>query len=102
MALPHSLVRTHAIGAYRVSPDGPLPDGRDVGGPDNAPGWRMDWFIEADLRDPETGRREIFSASLVLALNEGTFSSPWERPIPPSVTAKLEALADRLAAAGLY
>jgi hypothetical protein len=99
---PHPLVRTHTFGPYRVVPEGPLPDGRDVGGPDNAPGWRQDWFLEADLRDPETGRTARFSASLVLALNEGTFSDPWERELPPAVMAKLEALADKLAAADLF
>ena len=98
---PHPLARTHVLGAYRIVPDGPLPDGRDLG-PNGEPNWRLDWFIEADLRDPETGRRKNFSASLVLAINEGTFSDPWEREIPPSVMAKLEALADRLAAADLY
>ena len=98
---PHALVRTHLIGAYKVAPDGPLPDGRDIG-PNGEPGWRLDWFVEADLRDPETGRVENFSASLVCALNEGTFSAPWEREIPPAVMRKLEALADKLAAADLF
>jgi hypothetical protein len=99
---PHPLVRPHSIGAYRVVPEGPLPDGRDVGGPDNAPGWRQDWFLEAEIRDPETGRWTVFSASLVFALNEGTFSAPWEKKIPASTLEKLERLADRLAAADLF
>lgn len=98
---PHPLARTHTLGAYRVCPDGPLPDGRDLG-PEGQPGWRLDWFIEANLRDPETGRVENYSASLVCALNESTFSAPWEREIPPSVMRRIEALADRLAAADLY
>ena len=98
---PHALARTHTLGAYRVSPEGPLPDGRDLG-PNGEPGWRLDWFIEADLRDPEEGRTVNYSASLVCALNEGTFSAPWEREIPPSVMRRLEALADRLAAADLF
>lgn len=97
---PHPLVRPHSIGAYRVVPEGPLPDGRDVG-PEGQPGWRQDWFVQARLRD-EDGATAVFSASLVCALNEGTFSDPWERPIPPSVMAKLEALADKLAAADLF
>jgi len=98
-AHPHPLVREHTFGPYKVSPDGPLPDGRDLG-PNGEPGWRLDWFVEADLR--EGGSVQCFSASLTLALNEGTFSSPWERPIPDSVLRKLEALADKLAGAGLY
>jgi hypothetical protein len=98
---PHALVRTHLIGAYKVAPDGPLPDGRDIG-PNGEPGWRLDWFLEARLRDPETGDVDTFSASLVCALNEGTFSAPWEREIPPAVMRKLEALADKLAAADLF
>lgn len=98
-AHPHPLVRVHEFGNYKVAPCGPLPDGRDIG-PDNQPGWRMDWFIEADLR--EGGSVQCFSASLTLALNEGTFSDPWEREIPASVLRKLEALADKLAGAGLY
>jgi hypothetical protein len=98
---PHALVRTHTLGAYRVSPCGALPDGRDLG-PNGEPGWRLDWFIEADLLDAEEGRTVNYSASLVCALNEGTFSDPWERPIPPNVMVKLEALADRLADAGLF
>jgi len=98
---PHPLARPHSIGAYCVVPEGPLPDGRDVGGPDNAPGWRQDWFVQARLHD-EDGATAVFSASLVCALNEGTFSDPWERPIPPNVMAKLEALADKLAAANLF
>jgi hypothetical protein len=98
---PHPLVRTYTLGAYRVAPDGPLPDGRDLG-PNGEPGWRQDWFIEADLLDPETGRRENYSASLVAALDMGTFTAPWEREIPPSVMRKIEALADRLAAADLF
>lgn len=96
---PHPLVRTHELGAYRVVPDGPLPDGRDVG-PDGQPGWRQDWFVEADLR--EGGSVQVFTASLTLAVNEGTFSHPWERPIPPSVLRRLTTLADRLADADLY
>lgn len=98
---PHPLARTHLIGDYLVSPDGPLPDGRDLG-PEGQPGWRLDWFIEADLFDAEEGRMVTYSASLVCALNESTFSAPWERPIPPSVMRRLEALADRLAAADLF
>lgn len=98
---PHPLVRTYAFGAYKVVPDGPLPDGRDVG-PDGQPGWRLDWSVEADLRDPETGRVETFTASLVCASYNGTFSHPWEREIPPATMQRIEALADRLADAGLF
>lgn len=98
---PHALVCTHTLGAYKVAPCGALPDGRDIG-PNGEPNWRLDWFLEADLLDPEEGREVNFSASLVCALNEGTFSAPWEREIPPSVMRRLEALADRLAAAGLF
>ena len=98
---PHPLACLHILGAYRVSPCGALPDGRDLG-PNGEPGWRLDWFVEADLLDPEEDRKVNFSASLVCALNEGTFSAPWEREIPPSVMRRLEALADRLAAAGLF
>lgn len=95
----HPLVRTHELGAYRVVPDGPLPDGRDVG-PDGQPGWRQDWFVEADLR--EGGSVQRFSASLTLAVNEGTFSHPWDRQIPARTLRWLTTLSDRLADAGLY
>ena len=85
----HPLVRTHTIGQYTVNPD----NNQDGG---------VDWFVEASLTDPETGRRATFSASLTCALQQGTFSHPWEREIPPSVLERMDALADRLAAAGLY
>lgn len=98
---PHPLVREHTFGNYKVAPDGALPDGRDIG-PNGEPNWRLDWFFEADLFDPEEGQEVNFSVSLVWALSEGTFSSPWEREIPPSVMCRLEALADRLAAASLF
>ena len=87
--MAHPLVRTHTIGQYRVAPEA----NQDGG---------VDWFVEADLHDPDKGRRVNYTASLTCATWNGHFSHPWERPIPPSVTAKLEALADRLAAAGLY
>jgi len=96
---PHPLVRVHRIGVYNVEPDGPLPDGRDVG-PEGQPGWRQDWFVSADLRDGN--EVHCFSASLTLALNEGTFSDPWERPIPVRTMERLEKLAAKLANAGLY
>ena len=98
---PHALARTHILGAYKVAPCGALPDGRDLG-PNGEPGWRLDWFVEADRLDPEEGREVNFSASLVCAINEGTFSAPWEREIPPTVMRRLEALADKLADAGLF
>lgn len=98
---PHPLACTHILGAYKVAPCGALPDGRDLG-PNGEPGWRLDWFIEADLLDAEEGRTVNYSASLVCALNEGTFSAPWEREIPPTVMRRLETLADRLADAGLF
>ena len=96
---PHPLVREHTFGNYKVTPDGPLPDGRDIG-PNGEEGWRQDWFVEADIR--EGGSVQRFSASLTFVLNEGTFSSPWERPIPASVLEKLDKLADKLAGAHLY
>ena len=89
MPVSHSLVRSHAFGQYTVNPDA----NQDGG---------VDWFVEAGLTDPETGRLTNFSASLTFALQEGTFSHPWEREIPASVLAKMDALADRLAAADLY
>ena len=98
-AHPHPLVRVHEFGNYMVTPDGPLPDGRDIG-PNGEEGWAQDWFVEANLHEGSSVKR--FSASLVCALNEGTFSDPWERPIPASVLRKLEKLADKLAGAGLY
>lgn len=98
---PHPLVRSYTLAGCRVVPDGPLPDGRDVG-PEGQPGWRLDWSVEADLRDPEEDRVESFSASLFFALMEGKFSSPWEREIPPATMRRLETLAGFLAAAGLY
>ena len=85
----HPLVRTHYVSAYTVNPDA----NQDGG---------VDWFVEADLADPETDRMVTFSASLTFALQMGTFSHPWEREITPSVLEKMDALAGRLAAAGLY
>jgi len=85
----HPLVRTHYVSAYTVNPEA-NPDGG------------VDWFVEADLADPETGRLTTFSASLTCALQMGTFSHPWEREIPAGVLEKMDALAGRLAAAGLY
>lgn len=85
----HPLVRTHYVSAYTVNPEA----NQDGG---------VDWFVEADLADPETDRMVTFTASLTLALQMGTFSHPWERPIPASVLDKMDALADRLADAGLY
>ena len=98
---PHPLARTHTVGAYRIVPDGPLPDGRDAGGPDNAPGWRLDWFVEADLHDPEEGREVNYTGSLHLVLGQGTFSGPWEREIPASIPRRIEALVERLEDADL-
>jgi len=88
-AATHPLVRTHYVSAYTVNPEA----NQDGG---------VDWFVEADLADPETDRMVTFTASLTLALQMGTFSHPWERPIPTSVLDKMDALADRLADAGLY
>ena len=85
--MSHPLVRTHAFGQYTVNPD----DNQDGG---------TDWFVEAALR--EDGRTVTFTASLTCALQMGTFSHPWERPIPPSVLEKMDALSERLADAGLY
>lgn len=96
---PHPLVRVHTFGNYNVIPDGPLPDGRDVG-PNGEEGWAQEWVVEADLR--EGGSVQSFSASLTCALDMGTFSHPYERTIPESVLSKLEKLADKLADAGLY
>ena len=101
---PHPLVRVHTFGNYKVTPDGPLPDGRDIG-PNGEEGWAQEWIVEADIREGGSvlPRRSCrFSASLTCALNEGTFSHPWERPIPASVLEKLDKLADKLAGAGLY
>jgi hypothetical protein len=86
----HPLARDHTIGAYTVTCE--AVEGED----------RLDWYVEADLSDPETGRTERFTASLVCATYNGTFSHPWEREIPDSVLSKIEALADRLADAGLF
>jgi hypothetical protein len=85
----HSLVRDHAFGSYIV-----IPEGNQDGD--------VDWSVEADLIDPETGDLESYSASLSFALGNGTFSHPWEREIPESVLKRMDALADRLADAGLY
>lgn len=96
---PHPLVRVHEFGNYKVTPDGPLPDGRDVG-PNGEEGWAQEWCVEADLR--EGSSVQCFSASLDCALQMGTFSHPWERPIPARIMERLERLADKLAGAGLY
>lgn len=96
---PHPLVRVHTFGNYNVVPDGPLPDGRDIG-PNGEEGWAQEWIVEADLR--EGGSVKRFSASLTCALGMGTFSHPWERPIPESVLEKLDKLVERLADAHLY
>lgn len=85
----HPLVRNHAFGKYAVSPEA----NQDGG---------VDWFVQAILRDPETGRLETYSASLTCALQQGTFSHPWERPLPSDILDRLDRLADRLAEAGLY
>lgn len=96
---PHPLVRVHTFGNYSVVPEGPLPDGRDIG-PNGEEGWAQEWGVEADLR--EDGRVRRFSASLTWVVNEGTFHHPWERPIPVPVLEKLDELVERLADAGLY
>jgi hypothetical protein len=96
---PHPLVKVHTFNGYRVVPDGPLPDGRDVG-PQGQPGWAQDWSVEADLR--EGGSVQRFSASLACASQMGTFSHPWERPIPESILRRIERLEEQLVDAGLY
>ena len=96
---PHPLVRVHTFGNYEVIPDGPLPDGRDVG-PNGEEGWAQEWVVEADIRVGSSVQR--FSASLTCATQMGEFSHPYERPIPASVLSKLEKLAGKLADAHLY
>lgn len=72
-------LETHHIGPYVVSPDG-------AGG----------WDVTASLYDPEEERKITFSATLIFAVNEGVFSDPWEREIPPSVRNKLSSFLRRL------
>lgn len=96
---PHPLVRVHTFGNYNVAPDGPLPDGRDVG-PNGEEGWAQDWSVEATLY--EAGRPVQFSASLVFVVSMGTFSHPWERPIPEHILRRIEALEEELVDAHLY
>lgn len=91
MTDPTDLLRTHYLGAYRVVP---LAGDRDM--------TTLYWNVEADLRDPEEGRKIAFSASLQFALADRAFSDPWEREIPDSVMARLESLARRLEKAGLF
>ena len=90
MTDPTDLLRTHYLGAYRVVPE--------VGDRDVA----LYWNVEADLRDPEEGRKIAYSASLQFALADRAFNDPWEREIPDSVMARLESLARRLEKAGLF
>ena len=75
----HAQPETHHIGPYVVSPDG-------AGG----------WDVTASLYDPEEERKITFSATLIFAVNEGVFSDPWEREIPPSVRNKLRSYLRRL------
>jgi hypothetical protein len=89
---PHSLVRTHVFGSWKVEPDGPLPDGRDIG-PQGQAGWAQNWFV--------LGPRGA-SASLDFACSTGFCSDDDETPIPSYVFAKIQDLYDQLVAEGLY
>ncbi len=90
-AAAESLARTHTFGPYRVIPE-PHDDGGSI----------LNWSVEADLYDAEEKQKIAFSASLTFALADRAFADPWERPIPESTMAKLESLAVRLSAAGLF
>lgn len=86
-----ALARVHTFGPYRVIPE-PHDDGGSI----------LNWSVEADLYDADEKQKIAFSASLTFALADRAFSDPWERPIPESTMAKLESLAVRLSAAGLF